>query len=655
MKIKEVEIKNFRLLDDCKFSLDRELNIIVGKNNTGKTSLLYCMDKFINSAKGNPFRFEDINTKLQNDIEKIIEEETPITKEKFEMEYKGISLKLTISYDESDNISYLSKLMTDLSNEKNEVFLCFKYYLSYEKYINLRKAYVDFKDKIGEKKNINWFLSRNCNDYFEIKKYGYDVDEKNYVEIDPNLLANIISFSYINAKREVSNDINSKGLSVRSELSKLSYNYLKNNKDEALKIKIEELNKLLLEMDASLDNQYKNIFEDLFNDLIEYGISDEGAKVEIQSRLSDLNVIQDNTLVLYDVNGTKLPETYNGLGFLNFYALILEINGIITSFKKNGNRTINILIIEEPEAHTHPQMQYVFINNIKKIIDKYKKEINLCSIITTHSSQIISQATYDDILCFIKKDSIKVEVKSLKLFLDKYKNSKKEHEKKVYEFLNKYLTLVNSEILFTDKLIICEGTTERILLPIFIKLCDERGITNRSLRAQKYSIIESGAYSQNLKPLLDFLEIKTLIITDIDFIKGNKEKCKCEDATGTSNSSLNIFLNNPDIDMLKKQKGIYTLDNIGITFQHEQNGYHARSFEDAYISINYDYLKKQYDSFESLKCKKDFMSGDFYQIGMKCIESKSTFATEIAYLSKDNFENIHIPSYIEEGLKWISD
>lgn len=655
MKIKEIEIKNFRLLNNCKFDLDRDLNVIVGKNNTGKTSLLYCMDKFINQVKTNPFRFEDISADLQNKIEKIIENEIPIIEEKYNQEYKGISMKLTILYSECDNITYLSKIMTDLSNDKNEVFLCFKYYLTYEKYLKLREEYFDFKTKYGDKKNVNWFLSRNCNKYFEIKKYGYDVDENNFVNIDQTLLTNIVNFSYINAKREVSNDIDSKGLSVRSKLSKLSYDYLKDNKDEKLKEKIEELNKILIDMDTTLDEQYKDIFKELFNDLIEYGISDEGANLEIQSRLSDINVIQDNTLVLYDVNGTKLPETYNGLGFLNFYALILEINSVLFSFKKNGSKGINILIIEEPEAHTHPQMQYVFINNIKNMIEKYKKDINLCSIITTHSAQIMSQAEYDDILCFIKVTPTTVEVKSLKLFLEQYKNSKKESDKEVYDFLHKYLTLVNSEIFFTDKLIICEGTTERILLPIFIKLCDERKVTTKTLTSQKYSIIEASAYSQNLKPLLDLLAIKTLIITDIDFIKENREKCKCEDATGTSNSSLNTFLNNPSIMKLKNQKDICVVDNIGITFQHEQNGYHARSFEDAYISINYDYLKEKFSSFKSLKCQTDFMSGDFYLIGDKCIESKSTFATEIAYYSDENFKNINIPSYIEDGLKWISD
>lgn len=39
MLIKELEVKNFRLLKDVKLSLDPETTVIAGRNNSGKTSL----------------------------------------------------------------------------------------------------------------------------------------------------------------------------------------------------------------------------------------------------------------------------------------------------------------------------------------------------------------------------------------------------------------------------------------------------------------------------------------------------------------------------------------------------------------------------------------------------------------------------------------
>lgn len=651
MKLKNTRIKNFRLLVDCNFELERDLNIVIGKNNTGKTSMLFCFDKFINYSKTNSFRYEDLSLKLQDDIEKIILDESLINESDYQEELFGISLDLKIIYDENDNISELSKLITDLSSEKNEVNLCFRYFLSYPKYLNLRTDFSEFNKKI--KKSISWFLTRNFDKYFELKRYGYDVNPNNYILLDSNMISSIIKFSYINAKREVNNDSSQKNLTIRSELSKLSYNYLKNNNsDDELQNKIDELNKKLLEMDSALDTQYSNIFKSFFDDLIDYGLADEGSKLEIQSRLSDINIVQDNTLMLYDIDGKKLPETYNGLGFLNFYALIMQVNSILSIFKRNSHDCINILMIEEPEAHTHPQMQYIFINNIKKIICKYKKNINLCTIITTHSSQIVSQAEYEDLLCFVKVNSTTSEIRSVLKFLKKYKDSDKE----TYLYLKKYLTLTNSEIFFTDKLIICEGTTERILLPIFIKLCDDNKITNIPLQTQKYTIIESGVYSHKMQPLLDLIGIKTLIITDIDFCKGqNHNKCRYDEATCTSNAIINHYVNNLKIEDLINQNDVMVFENVGLTFQHFENNYHARSFEDAYISLNYDYLKENFSKFKGLKCKKDFLSGDFYEIGNKCIESKSDFAASIAFNSLENFSNIKIPKYIEDGIKWIAE
>ena len=656
MKIKNVHIKNFRLLNDCNINFDRELNIIIGKNNTGKTSMLYCLEKFINSNKNNLFRFEDLSIKLQNDIEKVLQDDEIKSEEEYNESYKGILLEMLITYDEKDNISALSKLMTDLSSDKNEINLCFKYYLPYENYIKLKNDYVDFRKKVDDIKTVSWFLTRNSNKYFCLKRYGYDVDENNSIELDSSLMSSIINFSYIDARREVTNDMSLKTGNVRAELSKLSYNYLKNKKDDELKEKVEELNKILLEMDSKLDLQYQNIFKDFFDDLLNYGITDEGSKMEIQSRLSDINVVNDNTLMLYDIDGKKLPETYNGLGFLNFYALIMQINAILMQFKSYGDGCMNILLIEEPEAHTHPQMQYIFINNIKKIINKYKDNVNLCTIVTTHSPQIVSQADYNDLIVFVRTNKINTDVRSFMEFMNKYKNSENDEGKEIYKFLKNYLTLTNSEIFFTDKLIICEGTTERILLPLFIKICDENNVTSKKLQSQKYSIIESGAYAQKLQPFLDLLGIKTLIITDIDFGKGpNHNKCTCEEATCTSNSIINYYASNLSIEKLKKQKSVFVNNNIGLAFQYEENGYHARSFEDSYISLNYSFLKDNFDSFSGLKCKDIFLKGDFYEIGNSCINSKSTFATEIAYYSGDNFKNINVPSYIKEGIKWIAD
>lgn len=49
MFLNKITVQNFRLLKDFSVDLEQELSLIIGKNNSGKTSLLYLLDN-LNSA-----------------------------------------------------------------------------------------------------------------------------------------------------------------------------------------------------------------------------------------------------------------------------------------------------------------------------------------------------------------------------------------------------------------------------------------------------------------------------------------------------------------------------------------------------------------------------------------------------------------------------
>ena len=48
MVIKQIQVKNFRLLKEFTMEMEDELSLVIGKNNVGKTSLLVILDKFLN-------------------------------------------------------------------------------------------------------------------------------------------------------------------------------------------------------------------------------------------------------------------------------------------------------------------------------------------------------------------------------------------------------------------------------------------------------------------------------------------------------------------------------------------------------------------------------------------------------------------------------
>ena len=49
MKIENIHVTNFRILQELKVNLEDQLSLIIGRNNAGKTSFLTVMDRFIGS------------------------------------------------------------------------------------------------------------------------------------------------------------------------------------------------------------------------------------------------------------------------------------------------------------------------------------------------------------------------------------------------------------------------------------------------------------------------------------------------------------------------------------------------------------------------------------------------------------------------------
>ena len=78
---------------------------------------------------------------------------------------------------------------------------------------------------------------------------------------------------------------------------------------------------------------------------------------------------------------------------MNILFLLLSIEIKKESFKTN-NKDVKLLLIEEPEAHTHPQIQYIFAQKIEEIL---KEVPGMQTIISTHSPHIVSNHPFENI------------------------------------------------------------------------------------------------------------------------------------------------------------------------------------------------------------------------------------------------------------------
>ncbi|MDM5270775.1 ATP-dependent endonuclease [Sulfurovum sp. zt1-1] len=698
MKIKKIDVNNYRLLKNFSLDLEDELSLVIGKNNSGKTSLLVVLNKFLNNGN---FTSNDFNLDYKKEILKFMIEGIPA-----ENDYllDGIRLRLHIEYNESDDLSNISNLMMDLDEANNEIILDFEYVLTYAKLQQMKTDFDAYTVFTGtEEDKFNSFFKNEFDEYFDHTQKSVLLDADHKVEEFIDLkkegisLKNIINYRFISAKREVSNKDIDKTLSTQT--SKI---YKKTESTPEQKTAIDNFKKTLLDTDNVLDSNYQIIFGDVVEKVKKFGGIKEGeSNITVHSTLQHRELLDGNTTVMYSHEGDSLPEHYNGLGYMNLISMIFEIEMLLIDFKRTLDEKpadINLLFIEEPEAHTHPQMQYIFIKNIKSLLAdgiKRQDEINreLQYIISTHSSHIVSESNFDDIKYLQRlNNQNSVISKNLK---DLEKEYEANREEETYRFLKQYLTLNRAELFFADKAILIEGDTERILLPTMMKKIDEESSPeDEKLLSQNISIVEVGAHSKLFESFIDFIGVKTLIITDIDsgkevMVDGRRtiQACRVAEAEAieTSNSSLKYFFGSSNLSdyvdrelnnkilVKNSETKVWELKEDGfvlIVYQTKEKDsdnieYHARSFEDSFSHINKNFMKNDSNTFSSLTKKwlKKFKDDDIdcYDFAEKAVTKKPPLAIEILMNSNrtptdgDDIVTWDIPSYIKEGLIWLRD
>lgn len=720
MKIKEIIVENFRLLKEFRLELEDDLSLLIGKNNVGKTSLLVVLDKFLNYGETKKFQYNDFNLDFRSELKKMIENDKV---EQNDYKELGIRLRLLIEYNNEDDLEYISPILMDLDVENNFLGLGFDYTLSYDMYLNLRDSYQTFKEHEKEKetksrkkdeqyvaKTLDDFLGSKQSLYFYLVRKSIHIDkdtgsfeERSYINLKDVTnfnLKDVVNFQYINAKRNVDNKEVDKTLSTQtSELYKVQ------ETDDEQQEAIEQFQDRLKDTDVVLSSVYDKMFADIIDKVKTFGgMSKNETIIKVVSSLQHRELLKGNTTVVYQQADKELPENYNGLGYMNLISMIFDIELIIKKMQRNKERKpadINLLFIEEPEAHTHPQMQYVFIKNIKDLLGKgillknglFRK---LQYIVSSHSAHIVADCDFDDIKYIVHSQKNGIFEKN-SVVAKNMKDLQKEYEcdaehKQYFAFLKQYLTLNRSELFFADKAVFIEGDTERILLPAMMKKVDEEvGLTENEnyLLSQNVSIIEVGAYSHIFEKFIRFIGLrKGLIITDLDCCepvektdKNGRLTIKYQktpyDATNdkmvTTNASIKYFLNgvNKIKDILSMVPVMLSWDAAAKCWKRDSNGilmmafqygkegaYQPRSFEDAFFSENKDFITS--NSFLSLdtewveKFKED---NNPYELAQNGVNGKSSLAIEI--LLNGNTETNpelgrwNIPTYIKEGLLWL--
>lgn len=707
MKLIKLYVENYRALKNCLVDISDDLTVVIGKNNTGKTSLAGILSKFLGGAS---FVYDDLNLAAKKSLyAEVIGESVS------EVLPPSMSLTLVIRYTDEDTLKNIRSLLLDLDENNHEVGIRFTRFISLERLESCRddfRAYCSGLEPGCTSELFEKFMSQNHDKYYKtevVPIYCHDGKfdlKRTGTPLKADDISRVIRFEYIDALRGVSNKESSSTLGDRIS------NYYSMFKGSSLVEASKNLLGTLLEMDSQLSDVYSELFENLSKAMQQFGsYEDAGAHPEVVSCLSEQDLLANNTTVRYRSGEYDLPESHSGLGYMNIMSIIMDIIAKSEKMKHDSDgrnpAEVNLLFIEEPEAHTHPQLQTIFMKQIKDLIEKQRRlddggELSLQCIMTTHSSHIVANAAFEDMRYFVRdmasrtdEVGISVHVKDLNSLRARY-GKESDQGRANYKFIKQYLTLDRADIFFADKVILMEGDTERILMPSMMKKVDIEHATDNGwtpLLSQEISVIPVGAYAYIFLPLMVFLGHKTLIVTDSDFVK-NEKRCACEfsELEATSNQTIKWLLPEETNDPAKL-KELYTNEEmhtfsykdsndescnsnteiewepdsrgmLGLTFQTGiEGGYHPRSFEDAFINENRVFLEDHIDSFKSIqseKAKESFRNTSVtpYKLA-QLIEKKTSFAMDILIAEQMNSANggseeWNVPSYIERGLVWLA-
>jgi putative ATP-dependent endonuclease of the OLD family len=661
MRVAAIDVSNFRLLHDVHICLDPSVTIVVGPNNSGKTSLIEVFYKFLGTERS-ALTMDDFSVeclvKIRSAGERWIEsvkasadgkdEEAARLRDKAVSLIPGISLNVELSYDEADDLAPIAGLIMDLDPQRHDALISCRYQA--RRPLELLKAFGEAHTR--KPLDLVEFLRKKHGAYFATNFWAVDkCDTENAKEITRPDATNAVATEFIYAQNQFDDTSSDKGRG----LSKGFESYYKSVSDTAETT--ESLEDLLTDFAERLDSEYVVLFKGVFDDLRTFGAqrmpSVQELKVISEMRAGD--VLTGSTRVVYEhAPNFDLPESHNGLGYSKLIYMILQFIAFFEAYRKAKPQPgMEIIFVEEPEAHLHPQMQTVFIKNVSDYI-RSKEGWNVQLVVTTHSSHIVAESGFCCIRYF-DNSAGKCDVRDLSTF----HNEMEKDEAETLRFLEQYMVLSRCDMFFADKVILIEGTAERLVLPAMIRQSAE------ALQHQYISVVEvGGAYALKFRRLLEFLNVQTLIITDIDSVSPDGRHPKVPVATAgalSSNSTLKSWL--PGAALVTELLGA-AADNkvdkkVRIAYQIPESGSNrcGRSFEEAFILANAGALAANGATLATAKVFLDdsdklldaeTIRTQSYDIAGQ-IDSKSDFAFDAVLL-----EGWTTPLYIAEGLQWLA-
>ncbi len=658
MYLEQVSIKNFRLLRDVDLVLENNVTLVVGRNNSGKTSLSEVIRRFT-SDKNASFQIQDFSVASYDGFCNAIKAKHEGKKDQEVRDLiPCIELRLVFQYDPTQpQFGPLSEFVIDLDMECNEALAVMRYELRDGAIEQLFEGYMG--DELTQEKRPQLFqdLGERIPKLYTVNVWAEDPnDTENRKSSTQAAVKALLRTGFINAQRGLDDETIKESDVLAKILEALFSNASLETANEEERAIATELEEAVKSIQEDIDGDFRDKLEKLLPTLNTLGYPGlSGPDLTTETTLNVQRLLTNHTKVRYQGNsGVLLPESYNGLGMRNLIFILLQIFRFYRDFRAQSEAPdVHLVFIEEPEAHLHPQMQEVFIRQLNEIVKQLNAQHQseppwpVQFIISTHSSHIANEANFKTIRYFLPTavnepaGVWKTTIKDLRRGLAGTTNEDK-------KFLHQYLTLTRCDLFFADKAVLIEGTSERLLLPVMIVKRDEADTEEHKLRSQYLTVMEvGGAYAHKFFGLLDFLEIQSLVITDLDPVEecGGK-KCLVHEAKATSNACIKDWFDGEECipnDLISKTEDEKTKGRVRIAYQRpEADGDPCgRTLEDAFMLANPE-------KFGVTGETKEEQERDAREKAEQ--HKKSEFALTHAIDQTDWVT----PAYIQEGLNWLA-